>query len=451
MSAPNIARLDVQVKIINANFRTFPCPKCGTESPRHDRDVRHAIDIGLEHPVLLSIEVGVYRCPKCRKKRNFRTPLVFLGPHDTYVQRCRQKVVEAIDIDQMPIGRAADRVKRDFNIAIVPSTAWEWYHESRPTLEEIGEYEHLVVASFSGVICVDELYDGGYGVLCARDPLNGRTIAYELCEHVNQEGMIKFFRRLKAMGIEAEVAVTDDSALYPKAIKAVWNACKHQLCRFHWTKNIITEINRGVRDYRESLPKPEKRAKPGRPKKSEAPLQAATEAAESARDEVRKARYNLVARRENLDEKQQERLNAVLANHPALRVVRAFMDDFYGVFDGKPRLSEAEGRRFKILWNAEYAASPYLKGALEILADAAKFQKVALFLNFANLNSTSNDVERDNRGYRKHQKARYRFRSKESIQILLDRRLLRGKASATAAAKLKRRFGSPNLTKKKAA
>jgi len=39
-----------------------------------------------------------------------------------------------------------------------------------------------VVASFSGVICVDELYDDKYAALCARDPLNGQTIAYELCE-----------------------------------------------------------------------------------------------------------------------------------------------------------------------------------------------------------------------------------------------------------------------------
>jgi len=154
--------------------------------------------------------------------------------------------------------------------------------ERRSTfMRKIGEYEHLVVASFSGVICVDELYDDKYAVLCARDPLNGQTIAYELCERVNQEEVTKFFRRLKAMGIKAEVAVTDDSALYPKAIKAVWQACKHQLCKFHWTKNIVTEVNRGVRKYREGLPKPAKRAKPGRPKKSEGPIQAVARKEES--------------------------------------------------------------------------------------------------------------------------------------------------------------------------
>jgi hypothetical protein len=240
-----------------------------------------------------------------------------------------------------------------------------------------------------------------------------------------------------------------NDAAETKAIKAVWKACRHQLCRFHWTKNIVTEASRGIREYREGLPKPEKRTKPGRPKKSEAPVQAEAEAAQSARDEVRKARYILVGRYEKLDEKQKERLAEVIAHHPPLKVVRDFMTDLYGIFDGKPRLSEAEGRRFKILKNAAYAASPYLKGPLEILADAAKFQKVALYLTFANLNSTSNDVERDNRGYRKLQKAHYRLRSKESIQALLDRRLVR--KAPISANKLKRRFGNPNWASKKVA
>jgi len=252
------------------------------------------------------------------------------------------------------------------------------------------------------------------------------------------------------MGIEAAVAVTDDSPLYPKAIKAVWDACKHQLCRFHWTRNVVNEVNRGIRAYRKGLPEREKRAKVGRPKKVEAPLLAATEAAQSARDEVRKARYILVARRENLDDKQQARLESVLANQPPLQVVRSFMDDFYGIFAGKPRPNDAEWRRSRILRNAEYRTSPYLAGAMTILADAAKFQKVALYLRYANLNSTSNDVERDNRGYRKHQKSRYRFRSRHSIEVLLDRRLVRLRGPI-AGTKLKRRFGNPNWASKKAA
>ncbi len=70
--------------------------------------------------------------------------------------------------------------------------------------------------------------------------------------------------------------------------------------------------------------------------------------------------------------------------------------------------------------------------------------------NYKNLNSTSNDVERDNRGFRKDQKSHYRFRSPESLQVYLNFRLLRAGAPTTAI-RLERRLGNPNWTKKRAA
>ena len=73
MSKPMIARLHVDIKMLDADFRSYPCPRCGTESPRHDGAVRHAIDIGLDRPVVLQIKVGVYKCPRCRKRPSFRT------------------------------------------------------------------------------------------------------------------------------------------------------------------------------------------------------------------------------------------------------------------------------------------------------------------------------------------------------------------------------------------
>lgn len=444
-----IARLDATIKVLDADFKSHPCPRCGTESPRRYGTIRHAIDIGLDGPILLQIQLGVYRCPRCRKKRNFRTPLPFIEPGNRYVNRCREKLVDSVVLDQMPISRAAKRMARDFNIAIVPSTAWQWYQDGRPGAAEIDEYEHLVVASFSGVLCVDEVYDGGYAILCARDPIAKRTIAYELCEKMNQEVVTGFFRGLKALGIAPEVTVTDGSSLYPKAIKEVWEACKHQLCRFHWTRDIVKEVIKGVRDFRESLPKPAKRPKRGRPSRAEAAAQEQAEAQQSARDEIRKGRFLLVANPENLDEERRQRLAILVEHQPVLGTVRSFMDDFYGIFKGKPRASEADWRRRCLVSKAEYQNCPILAPALAILADKAKFEKVTVYLGYQNLNSTSNDVERDNRSFRKRQKTHYRFRGKVSLQVVLDRQLLRD-GPPTGAEHLKRRFGNPNWTKRRA-
>ncbi len=288
MPKPMIARLHVDIKMLDADFRSYPCPRCGTESPRHDGAVRHAIDIGLDRPVVLQIKVGVYKCPRCRKRPSFRTPLPFLGARRTYVERCRQKLVESVDQDKMPICLAVRRLDRDFHVTPARSTGWEWYREATPADATVAESQHLVAMNFSGVLCVDEVYDGLNAILCARDPLTGRTLAYELGERMNQEVVTAFFKRLHALGIQPEEAITDGSNLYPKSLKAVWPAVRHQLCRFHWTKDIVQAVVEGIRDYRQSLPKPEKKNKRGRPSADEVTAQRETERRQSVRDEVRK-------------------------------------------------------------------------------------------------------------------------------------------------------------------
>lgn len=185
MPAPTIARLNVEIKLLDADFKSYACPRCGTDSPRHDGAVRHAIDLNLDHPVVLQIKVGCYRCPSCKKKRGFRTPLPFLEPRCLFVTRARQKLVEAIELDGMAIGKAVKRLARDFHVTIANSTGWEWHRAAAPTNAAVADYEQLVVASFSGVLVVDEVYDGGYAILCARDPLTRRTVAYQLCEEMN--------------------------------------------------------------------------------------------------------------------------------------------------------------------------------------------------------------------------------------------------------------------------
>jgi hypothetical protein len=198
-------------------------------------------------------------------------------------------------------------------------------------------------------------------------------VAYQLCEEMNGQVMTAFFASLKDIGIEPEVLVTDDSSLYPKSLAAVWAKCRHQLCRFHWVKAINSEVMRGIRDYRESLPKPEKRSGPGRPSNKEIMKQQRAAAARSTRDEVRKGRFLLLTRPENRDEKRRERLAALLAEHPTLATIRAFMVEFYGLFDGKPRPKEAKRRWAALVANPAYTACSYLAGALKPLSDEKKF------------------------------------------------------------------------------
>lgn len=445
MPETKIARLGVEIKLLDADFKRHACPRCGSDSPRYAGAVRHAVDLHLEHPVVLQIQVGCYRCPSCVSTPCFRTPLPFLSRRCHFVTRARQKLVEAIEADGMAIGKAVKRLARDFHVTIAPSTGWEWHRAAAPSSAAVCEYEQLVVASFSGVLVVDEVYDGGYAILCARDPLTHRTVAYQLCEEMNGQIVTAFFESLKAIGIRPEVLVTDASPLYPKALAAVWTSCKHQLCRFHWVKDVTGEVLRGIRDYKESLPKAPRRTKTGRPSKAEARQQEKVAAARSARDDVRKGRFLLLTRPENLDERGEKRLEGLLAEHPTLAVIRAFMVDFYALFDGKPRPAEAKRRWRALTTCAAYHACPHLGSALQAVSNEKKFDQVCLYLRYENLNSTSNEVERDNRGFRRRQNAHYRLRDKQSIQVMLERRLLRDGPPAHGREKLKKRFGRPGL------
>ena len=445
MPSSKIARLAVEIKVLDADFKRHACPRCGTDSPRYAGAVRHAVDLHLDHPVVLQIRVGCYRCPVCVTTPCFRTPLSFLPPRHLFVTRARQKLVEAIELDGMAIGKAVKRLDRDFHVRIAPSTGWEWHRAAAPTSAELCGYEQLVVASFSGVLVVDEVYDGGYAILCARDPLTKRTVAYQLSKEMNGQVVTGFFASLKDIGITPEAVVTDRSSLYPKALAAVWKGCRHQLCRFHWTKDVTTEVVRGIRDYRESLPKAPKRAKTGRPSKAEAPDVHKAAAARSARDDVRKGRFLLVTRPENLDESGSKRLAELLASHPPLAVIRAFIVEFYGLLDRKPRPAEAKRRWRALTTNPAYQACPHLAAALAVVADEKTFDQVCLYLRYDNLDATSNEVERDNRGFRRRQNAHYRLRDQKSLRVMLDRRLLRD-GPPTAHVRLRKRFGRPRLT-----
>lgn len=137
----------------------------------------------------------------------------------------------------------------------------------------------------------------------------------------------------------------------------------------------------------------------------------------------------------------------MIEHYPVLGTARSFMDDFYAIFADKPRPSEAEWRRQVIVSKVPYKTCPIRTSALAILGDKAKFEKVTLFLSYQNLNSTSNDVERDNRAFRKRQKTHYRLRAKVSLETLLHLQLVRD-GPPTGVVRLKRRFGNPNWTKR---
>jgi hypothetical protein len=135
-----------------------------------------------------------------------------------------------------------------------------WCRAFADHLDFAADYQPWVIASFSGVLCVDEVYQGELALLLAVDPAapdGDRLVGYTLLpKEVDKSAVKAFLARLKAAGIEPEQVITDDSPLYPAVLAEVWPAAAHQLCLFHATRRVVEAVNEVVKRVRRAIPAP---------------------------------------------------------------------------------------------------------------------------------------------------------------------------------------------------
>lgn len=234
----------------------WACPTCGVDAPRVWEVTRLAIDIDLEQPVVLAVEVSVHACRACQ--RHFRAQPPFLRPGAIYTRRVVQKAVASFQEDAMAARRIPDRLARDFCVRPSEKMVRRWVQEAAAHLDFAADYQPWVVASFSGILCVDEVYRGDVALLLAVDPAapeGDRLVGYTLLTTgVDQAAVQGFLVRLKQAGIEPEEVITDGSALYPSVLAAVWPAAAHQLCLFHETRRVVEAVNDVLKAVRRTLP-----------------------------------------------------------------------------------------------------------------------------------------------------------------------------------------------------
>src|SRR5712691_12971193 len=97
------------------------------------------------------------------------------------------------------------------------------------------------LASFSGYVAADELYEGPYCVLSVVDNRQYKRILYEVLDHdPNHDDIEAFLRRLQTAlaqrDLELKGITTDSSALSPEPLRTVFGEVPHQLCPFHVIK-----------------------------------------------------------------------------------------------------------------------------------------------------------------------------------------------------------------------
>jgi lambda repressor-like predicted transcriptional regulator len=261
------------VRHVRHSLLSAECEQCGQPARRVWERSRSAIDIDLDHPVLLLVTVSVHRCPDC--SRYFRAQPSFLRKNAVYAERVRQKAVLSVYEDGMPFRRVTGRLARDFWVKPSEAMIRRWCRDYSDGLDFEGDYQAWVVEEFSGVLCVDEVYQDKLALLLAVDPATpdgDRLVGYELIHgQVERKDVEDFLSRLKCAGIEPEEVVTDGSPLYPNSLKGVWPTAAHQLCLFHESRLVTAEIYKAREGLRKVVPKPpmtpSRRGLLGRPRK----------------------------------------------------------------------------------------------------------------------------------------------------------------------------------------
>lgn len=137
-----------------------------------------------------------------------------------------------------------------------------WCRAFAAEVDFTADYQPWVVANFSGILCVDEVYQGELALLLAIDPAapdGDRLVGYTLLSNtraVDQAAIKAFLARLRAAGVEPDEVITDDSRLYPSALAEIWPMAAHQLCVFHATRRVVRAVNDVAKQIRRSIPVP---------------------------------------------------------------------------------------------------------------------------------------------------------------------------------------------------
>lgn len=281
------------------------------------------------------------------------------------------------------------------------------------------------LASFSGYVAADELYEGPYCVLSAVDNRAYKRIVYAVLDHdPTHDDIITFLGRLKTALEDRDLVLhgitTDGSPLYPEPIRTVFGDVPHQICTFHVLKELTRGILRAVAAERDRLARSKPKLKRGRPSSKDKKARRLARKRKQIQDKIRdlfQGRFLFVKHR--LKPSERKRLVHITRGLPQLRKLREIMDHIYALFDRRCRTQSALSKLKKLRqWVKRFK---WIGETLKKVF-APTLEKALTFLDDKLLPATSNAVERGNRRHRKMQKSVYRVRSQISLEgrIALD-------------------------------
>ena len=279
---------------------------------------------------------------------------------------------------------------------------------------------------FSGVLCIDEVYDRVGGkrrpIFTCVDPIAGLTVRLPV-ERADAEHLAAAMRQVQALGANPRVIVSDLWAAYPEALRQVWPRAERQLCWFHVMQWVTRKLSELLKRHGERLP-------------------------EAERQELNRLRFLLLAcpeKQAKLSERQRAALARAweLIGGTVVEEAIRLRNDLRAVLNTSTSRTEAR-ERFDCLradWPARFrpwewqpgqplpepVADDEPEGAAglrayleQIMAFFVRhFERMITYLDRPDVPRTSNHAERANRRYRAVARGRYGWATAAGQQAML--------------------------------
>ena len=383
---------------------------------------RMIVHIALGQRAWIHGRVGVYRS-RCGCSKRFQAPVPGVPKGGRYSLEVRNVVANALVRDRLPYRMVQERMAEDFHLRLSLGYIHDCFRWAHGQIDNAARLR-WAVENFSGVLCIDEVHDGGRTLLYATDPLNDFTIDFDVVEKNDQEHMDAFLKALRDRGIVPEVAITDGSPLYKDALQEIWRGIEHQLCVFHVIKEVNKLLLDAVREIKNQLRRQgnkgrkRRRGRPSRQQQQRRSARSTLTRKEQARF-IWQHQHLIVKKAETMTEQDKAALDEMLRIAPALATIRRFNQEFYRLFERGITKQQARYRRTRMVNNHAYQSNPFLARALKKVRKE-RFEKIITFLGWEDGERTSNHVERNNRSFRMLQKTRYKRRREHTIRMSIE-------------------------------
>jgi hypothetical protein len=296
-------------------------------------------------------------------------------------------------------------------------TGWR-QREKKAESQVETDYLDWALASFSGYLAADELYDGPFCVLSAVDARRQRRLLYEVLDHnPTQVDILCFLARLndqiRARRQSVRGITTDGSPLYPQPIALVFGEIPHQVCEFHVLKELTKAVLHALASIRKRLAALAPKCRRGRPRNTAAAKRKYQKAQQIKQRVAELFEHRHLFVRHQLTAAEHCLLKRLTQGEASLKALRAIMDEVYRLFDRRCCTATALAKLTRLQKRLRRYSS--LGKSLDKLK-SPNLEKALTFLDDKLLPATSNAVERGNRRHRKMQQSVYRVRCQETLR-----------------------------------